>query len=56
MDSDDEMMIELLMQDEANITASHQQQIMVLAILLRYQEQLLVEPRRGSSRVEKVKN
>jgi hypothetical protein len=34
----------------------HQQWMMVLAALLRYREQLLVVPRRGSSRVGKVKN
>jgi hypothetical protein len=56
MDINDEMMMELLMQDEADTTADHEQQMIVLTALLRYREQLLTIPRRGGSRVGKVKN
>jgi hypothetical protein len=56
MDINDEMMMELLMQDEADTTADHENQMIVLTALLCYREQLLTVPRRGGSRVGKVKN
>jgi hypothetical protein len=56
MDNDNEMMMELLMQDEAGAAADHEQRIMVLTALLRYREKLLAVPRRGGSRVGKAKN
>jgi hypothetical protein len=51
MDIDDEMMMELLMQDEADAAANQEQRMMVLTALLCYREQLATVPR-----VEKVKN
>jgi hypothetical protein len=39
IDSDDEMMMELFMEDEADSTADQEQRMMVLAALLCYQEQ-----------------
>jgi hypothetical protein len=56
MDNDDEMMMEFLMQDEADSAADHEQRMMALTALLRYQEKLLVVPRRGCLRVGKAKN
>jgi hypothetical protein len=56
MDNDDEMMMELMMQDEADTAVDHQQRMMLLAALLRYREQLLAEPRLSGSRVGKAKN
>jgi hypothetical protein len=51
MDNDDE----LLMQDEPEAVAD-QEQSLVLALLLCYQEQLNIVPLHGGSRVGKVKN
>jgi hypothetical protein len=56
MDSDDEMVIELLMQDEADAAADQEQRMMVFTALLRYQEQLATVPRRGGSTVGKANN
>jgi hypothetical protein len=56
MDINDEIMMELLMQDEADVVVDHEQQMMVLTALLRYREQLLTVPCRGGSRVGKAKN
>jgi hypothetical protein len=44
MDSDVEMMMELLMQDETATAADHQQWMMVLVALLHYREDLLAIP------------
>jgi hypothetical protein len=52
MDNDDE----LLMQDEPKAVTGQEQQMLVLALLLHYQEQLNIVPRHGGLRVGKVKN
>jgi hypothetical protein len=44
MDSNDDMMMVLLMQDKADVTADQEQWMMVLTALLRCQEQLAAIP------------
>jgi hypothetical protein len=44
MDNNDEMMMELMMQDEANVAVNHLQGMMLLAALLLYREELLASP------------
>jgi hypothetical protein len=48
MDNDGD---ELLLQDEADVTADQEQRMMVLMALLQYRELLNVVPRHGGSRV-----
>jgi hypothetical protein len=45
MDSDDDMMMELLMQDKVDIAIDQEQWMMVLTALLRRREQLTAVPR-----------
>jgi hypothetical protein len=54
VDSDDEMMMELLMQDEADAATKQEHQMMVLTAMLWYREKLAAVPCRGRSRVRKV--
>jgi hypothetical protein len=56
MERDDQMMMELLMQDEADAAADQVHEMMVLTTLLRYCEKLNAVPRRGGLRVGKAKN
>jgi hypothetical protein len=58
MFNDDEMIAQLFMQEEANSTSERQQQLLMLANLLRLRQHLLAisVPRRGSSRVGKALN
>jgi hypothetical protein len=55
MDSNDKMMMELLMQDEAAVS-DQEHRMIVLTTLICYQEQLAAVPRQGGSRVGNAKN
>jgi hypothetical protein len=51
MNNNDEIMMELLMQDEADASAHQEHRMIVLIAILLYRHQLTAVPRRGCSRV-----
>jgi hypothetical protein len=56
MDSNDKMMVQIFMQEEADATAEGQQRLLIFTSLLRLRQHIRNVPRRGSSRVEKALN
>jgi hypothetical protein len=55
-DQDDEMMMEMLMKEEADVAANIQQRLLILTDILHLRDQINVGPGRGGSRARKAKN